>query len=242
MTLDLLAISPHPDDVELHCGGLLLKMSQKGHATGIVDLTAGEMSTRGTAEDRVRETADASAILGLAARENLAIPDARVAVTDEQKLAVIRVIRKYRPRILLLPSRVTRHPDHGHTSELTREAAFLAGLEKIDTEQEAYRPQQLIYYFTHYTYRDQPPSFVVDVSDQYQQKLEAIRAYRSQFHNPSSMEPETFITRPEFLDELEVQNRYYGALIGVRHGEPYIIREYLAIDDPVGYFRDIRER
>lgn len=242
MTLDLLAISPHPDDVELHCGGMMLKMSQKGYATGIVDLTAGEMSTRGTAEDRVQETADASAILGLTARENLAIPDACVAVTHEQKLAVIRVIRRYRPRILLLPSRVTRHPDHGHTSELTREAAFLAGLEKIDTGQAAYRPQQLIYYFTHYTYRDQPPSFVVDVSDQYQRKLEAIRAYRSQFYNPSSMEPETFISRPEFLEELEVQNRYYGALIGARYGEPYIIREYLAIDDPVDYFRDIRER
>lgn len=236
MTVDVLAVSPHPDDVELHCGGFMIKMADAGYRTAVVDLTRGEMGTRGTVEKRRAETRVASEILGLAARENLALPDTGIATTPEQRLAVIRAIRTYRPRLLLLPYHAARHPDHTHASQLVQDAAFLAGLAKIDTGQEPHRSPQLICYLTHYRHRDAVPSFIVDISEHFDKKLKAIRAYASQFYNPASSEPETYISRPEFLDEIEMYNRYCGLLIGARYGEPFIIREHLAIDDPVAHF------
>jgi bacillithiol biosynthesis deacetylase BshB1 len=236
MTLDLLAIAPHPDDVELHCGGLMLKMAGRGYATGIVDLTRGEMSTRGTVEDRAQEAAAAAKMLGLSARETLGLPDSRIEPTYDNKLAVIRAIRTYRPRLILAPHAVARHPDHTAASTLVQDAAFLAGLAKIDTGQPAHRPAQIVYYLTHYRFREPAPSFVVDISEVFQQKLAVIRTYRTQFFNPASNEPVTFISRPEFLEELEAQSRYYGTLISVRYGEPFVVKGYLAVDDPVAYF------
>lgn len=237
MTLDLLAFSPHRDDVELSCGGLMIKMAQKGYATGIIDLTLGEMGTRGTAEERAREAEQAAAILGLAVRENLEIPDARVEPTYENKLTVIHALRAHRPRLVLLPYWMARHPDHSQASVLVQEASFLSGLTKIDTGQAAYRPQRLVFYFTHYSYQGLTPSFIVDVTPQYERKMAAIRAYASQMYNPASTEPETFISRPEFLDLIDIYSRHYGSLIGVERGEPFFVREYLELDDPIEHFQ-----
>ncbi|MBM3265350.1 MAG: bacillithiol biosynthesis deacetylase BshB1 [candidate division Zixibacteria bacterium] len=236
MKLDLLAFAPHPDDVELHCGGLMLKMAHRGHATGIADLTRGETGTRGTPEDRAREAQTAGRILGLSARENLGLPDAHIASTHENRLAVVRVIRTYCPKIVLIPHEVARHPDHTAASQLVRDAVFLAGLTRIETGQPPYRPRQTIFYFTHLGFRDLVPSFIVDIGGFMERKLNAIRAYTTQFYNPDSTEPLTYISRPEFLDELEAQTRYFGSLIGVRYGEPFAVREFLTIDDPVVYF------
>ncbi|MBI4553568.1 MAG: bacillithiol biosynthesis deacetylase BshB1 [Candidatus Latescibacteria bacterium] len=238
MTLDLLVFAPHRDDAELHCGGLLIKMAQKGYAVGVVDLTLGEMATRGTVEGRAREAAQAAAILGLAARDNLEIPDTRVDSTEENQLKVIRAIRTYRPRLVLLPYETARHPDHRQTSLLIQEAAFLSGLPKIDTGQDAHRPQRLVFYFTLYNYRGITPSFIVDITAQYERKMEAVRTYGSQFYNPASTEPETFISRPEFLVLIDTYSRYFGSLIGVERGEPFFVREYLELDDPVAQFGD----
>ncbi|MEE2710189.1 MAG: bacillithiol biosynthesis deacetylase BshB1 [Gemmatimonadota bacterium] len=242
MTLDILAISPHPDDAELHCGGLLRKMADLGHSCGIIDLTAGEMGTRGTVQTRTQEASDASAILGIAERQNLNLPDAHLDQSQSHRHSIIQAIRTFRPQTVLIPTRNARHPDHRLTSILGQDASFLAGLEKIESGQSPHRPQQVIYYYTHYTYRQSSPSFIVDISDQYDRKIEAIQAYKTQFYNPDSTTPTTFISRPEFLEEIEVQNRYYGTLIGKKYGEPFIVREYLEMDDPVEYFGQRSER
>ena len=242
MSHDLLTISPHPDDAELYCGGLIRKMSDLGHATAIVDLTAGEMGTRGTVEDRMQESDSAAEILGLQSRMNLRLPDSGIVGDEEQRLAVIRAIRELRPHTVLLPTRETRHPDHRMTGVVGQDAAFLAGLHKINTGQEPYRPQQLVFYFTHYTYRQESPSFVVDITEQFDRKIQAVKAFKSQFHNPESSEPSTFISRPEFLDDIEAVNRFYGTTIGTRYGEPYVVREILHVDDPVTYFGANTER
>lgn len=236
MTVDLLAMAPHPDDVELHCGGLMLKMAARGHRTGIVDLTRGELGTRGTTGSREEEAANAGRMLRLTVRENLDLPDGGLATTYDQKMAVIRCLRTCRPPLLLIPHAVARHPDHTNASTLVQEAAFLSGLARIETGQEPFRPRRVLYYFTHYAYRDLEPSFLVDISDFMEDKLEAVRAFTTQFHQPDSIEPQTFISRPEFLQELEAQNRYFGSLIGVRYAEPFVMREFLTIEDPVVYF------
>jgi bacillithiol biosynthesis deacetylase BshB1 len=237
MNLDLLAIAPHPDDVELHCGGLMLKMAALGYATGIVDMTRGEMGTRGTVEDRNTEAAAAAEILGLARRVNLNLPDTGIQSNPDQKRAVLEAIRTHRPELLLIPHPVARHPDHTAASHLAQDAAFLSGLSRVETGQPPWRPGQIIFYFTHYAYREIQPSFIVDISEHFSRKLDAIRTYRTQFHNPLSNEPTTYISRPEFLDELEAHNRSYGTLIGARYGEPFFIREYLSVADPVAFFK-----
>ncbi len=236
MKLDVLAVSPHPDDVELHCGGLMIRFADLGYATGIVDMSRGEKGTRGTVDVRKREAAAAAEVLGLAGRLNLELPDARIGTGDTHRDALIGAIRRYRPEMLLVPHEVARHPDHEATSRLAREAAFLAGLEKIVTDHPAFRPRKVVFYLTHHRYREPRPSFIVDISSAFDRKIEAVKAHRSQFHDPDSTEPETFISRPEFLEEVEAQSRYYGSLIGARHGEPFVVREYLSIDDPLAHF------
>jgi bacillithiol biosynthesis deacetylase BshB1 len=238
MKLDILAIAPHPDDVELHCSGLMLKMVHRGYKTGIVDLTRGEMGTRGTVEERNKEASASAKILQSQVRINLDLPDSQIGCERSHVIEVIKSIRTYQPDTLLIPHDVARHPDHSNASSVASQAAFLAGLDKIDTNQPAFRPKQVIYYFTHYTYRDLNPSFIVDISPYFEKKMDAVKAFKSQFFNPNAnSEPATYISRPEFLSEIDAQNRYYGSLIDVQYGEPYIIREYLAIDDPVAYFK-----
>ena len=236
MKLDVLAVSPHPDDVELHCGGLMIRFVDLGYTTGIVDMSLGEMGTRGTVDGRKREAAAAAEVLGLSERLNLELPDARVGTCPTHRDALIDAIRRYRPEMLLVPHEIARHPDHGATARLARDAAFLAGLEKLETDHTAYRPRKVVFYLTHHRYQEPRPSFIVDITSAYSRKIEAVKAHRSQFHDPDSTEPETFISRPGFLGEVEAQSRYYGSLIGARYGEPFVVREYLSIGDPLAHF------
>ncbi len=236
MDLEALAFAAHADDAELSCGGTLAKLAELGHRTGIVVLTRGEAATRGSAAIRAREFAAAAKILGLAAREMLDIPDGRVEVTWENKIKIIRVLRAHRPRIVLAPYWVDRHPDHEQTSRLVREAAYLAGLKKIETGAPPFRPYKIIYYQTRFDFR---PSFIVDVSGTHDRKMKAVRAYGSQFHHPgrrASGNEETLVGRPEFLEMIEARDRHNGARIGVRYGEPFLVREALQVADPVEFF------
>ena len=236
MDLDALAFGAHADDVELSCGGTLVKLADMGRKTGIVVLTRGEMATRGNAEVRAREFTAAAEILGLSVHEMLDVPDGRIEVTWENKLKIIGVLRAHRPKIVFAPYWVDRHPDHELTSVLVRHAAYLSGLAKIETGAPPFRPNKVVYYQTRFEFT---PSFIVDVTEAHERKMKAVRAYASQFHRPGEAGPkavETLIGRPEFLDTIETRGRHYGASIGVKYGEPFLVREAIKIDDPVGFF------
>ena len=228
MELDVLAFAAHRDDIELTCGGTMIKLVDQGYRTGIVDLTAGEMGTRGSAEEREQEAARAAKILGVQVRDNLGIPDANIEINRENKVKVIKAIRRYRPRLVLLPYWEDRHPDHAHAGQLVFEAAFFAGLSKLDTGQPRHRPEKLAYYMCHYRFE---PSFIVDVTEQHERKMEAIRAYRSQVYNPDYPGEQTLISSPEYFESIEVRSRYYGGLIGKKHGEPFLTREKLELEN-----------
>ena len=236
-SLDVLAFGTHPDDLELCCGGTLILLARQGHRVGAVDLTRGELGTRGSTEKRARETADANKILQVCLRENLGIPDGNVEKSQENILRVIQVLREHRPRLVLAPYRQERHFDHVHASELVSEAAFYSGLTKIDTGQESFRPFRVLYYMGRIGFR---PSFVVDVSETHEDKMRALRSYRSQFHSADASEadgPETLISTPYALEVVETMARHYGAMIGARYGEPFRTREALEISDPVRFFQ-----
>lgn len=234
--LDALAFGAHPDDVELSCGGTLIKLANQGYKTGVVALTRGELGTRGSQELRQQEFDAASRILGLAAHKMLDIPDGHIAVSQENKLKVIREIRRHQPRIVFAPYWIDRHPDHGNASDLVREAAFLAGLKKIETGQPAFRPSRILYSMGRHEFQ---PSFVVDISETHEQKMQAVLAYQSQFDNPEKHnygDEETNISRPEFMDSIVALAKLYGSRVGVAFGEPFLTRGDLRIDDPVGFF------
>ena len=230
--VDILAVFAHPDDVELTVGGTLLKMKHLGYRTGIVDVTRGEMGTRGTPEGRAAEAQDAARILKVDVRENLGVADGGVFVTDENRTKLVRVLRRLKPRVVLTHQDGDPHPDHNHIAQLVRESARLASMMNYDREtgdEKIPVPNVAHNIFS----RRVVPSFIVDISDFLEAKMDAIRAYRSQFHNPNSTEPETRLTSSGFLDELENRSRYFGSLIGVAAGEPYFVREALNIEDPV---------
>ena len=236
LQLDALAFAAHPDDVELSCAGTIIKLAKMGYKTGIVSLTAGEMGTRGTPEIRQKEFEAAGKIMGLSVHKNLGVPDSRVQANEENRLKVIKAIRAYTPKIVFAPYWETRHPDHAHCSHLVRESAFFSGLKKIDTGQEPFRPGKVIYYMEMY---DFSPSFIVDVSDTFADKIKSIRAYDSQFHNPQNSaneDEETFISSPEFLEFIIHRGEYWGNKIGAKYGEPFLIREPISITDPVALF------
>jgi len=236
MDLDALAFGAHADDAELGCGGTLIKLAGLGRRTGVVVLTQGEMATRGSAEIRAREFMNAAKIMGLTVHQMLDIPDGRVEVTWENKLKIIAILRAHKPKIVFAPYWVDRHPDHEQTSHLVRQAAYLAGLKKIETGEPPFRPHKVIYYPTRFEFT---PSFIVDISGAHEQKMKAIRAYESQFHRPGQAESakeETLIGRPEFLDSVEIRARHYGMHIGAKYGEPFLIREAIKLEDPVGFF------
>jgi N-acetylglucosamine malate deacetylase 1 len=223
MKLDVLAIGAHPDDVELGCSGTLIKLKKQGKRIGILDLTEGELGTRGTPETREREAAAAARIIGTDARMNLRFPDGNIVNTPESRLRIIEVIREYRPDILLFPHWFERHPDHEHAHALCREAWFFAGLEKIPSSidgkhQEPFRPRSYYHYMQTYEFT---PSFVIDISGEYEQRTQSVLAFASQFHNPLSRERETFLSSPEFLKMLDTRFAYYGDRIGVTYGEPF---------------------
>lgn len=232
MKLDLLAIAAHPDDVELTCGGTIIKMAERGHKVGILDLTQGEMGTRGTPETRLKEAARAAKIMGVGHRENLGLPDAHLEVSAEYKLAVARKIRELRPRTVILPYWEGRHPDHYTASQLAYEGCFLAGLKQLALEGEAFRPFKLIY-ATAYD-RSVRPTFVVDITRQFEKRKRAILAYGSQFR-PKERDRRGKVHIP--LDELEERMvlvaRFYGQLAGVKFAEPFLVREVMQVDDVV---------
>ena len=230
MTLDILAFGAHPDDVELGASGTLIKAGRAGAKTGVITLTRGEMGTRGTPATRAAEFEAAGAAMGLRHREMLSLPDGRLAVDQEAKEAVVREVREHRPRIVLLPHWEDRHPDHGAASRIIQEAAFLAGLGKLDTGQEPHRPAELVYYMSSWEFE---PSFIVDISAVIEDKLRAIRAYGTQVHNPAyaGSEPPTFISSQHFQELLMTRMAHYGHLIGKKYGEPFRIRGLIEVHD-----------
>ena len=227
MPLDILALAAHRDDVEQTCAGTLLKMAERGYRTGILDLTQGEMGTRGTAEDRAREAAEAARILKVSWRHALDIPDGRVENTWENRLKVVRVLREQRPRVLILPYWEGRHPDHYTASVLGYEAAFLSGLAKLPLEGSAHRPFKIIYASL---YRDVRPTFVVDITDQFETRFASLMAYKSQFTDQEAGSG-IFPAQKEIRARVESMARYYGMLGGVTYAEPFVQKEVGLVDD-----------
>lgn len=233
--LDLLVITVHPDDAELGCGGTILKQVSMGRRVGVVDLTRGELGTRGTAEIRAEEAAAAAKILGVDIRKNLGMRDGFFRNDEEHQLQIVHAIRKYQPEIIITNATHDRHPDHGRAGDLVNDAAFLAGLRKIETmdgeqHQQPHRPRLLLQLIQdHYI----KPDIVVDVSDYWKAKITAIQAYGSQFHSDAyrADEPETYISRPDFMEYIEGRAREYGKYIGVRYAEGYTCRRLLGVDD-----------
>lgn len=234
MPVDVLAIAAHPDDVEMTCGGTLMRCGAAGRTFGILDLTRGEMGTRGSAEAREREGRRAAEILGASFRESLDLSDGGLETDRDAELKVIDVIRREKPRLLLTSYPDDRHPDHRRAGELVTDAAFYAGLRKIETAHPAHRPQQTVYFSTGYLHT---PTFVVDVTPFIEKRREAIRAFRSQFHDADSREPETVLSQRTFLDFLDGRARHFGFLIGVEFGEGFVSRRPPRVDDPVEAFR-----
>lgn len=231
MKLDLLAIAPHPDDVELTCGGTMLKMAQAGYRTGILDLTRGETGTRGTPETRLKEAERAGKILGAKVRRNLELPDARLQVCDEQKEAIAAVIRELEPHTVILPYWKGRHPDHYTAATLGWEACFVAGLKNYALAGEAFRPFKIIYAAA---YADVRPTFAVDITAQYDRRRQAILAYASQFR-PPKRDRRSKVSLP--LDKLEEYMsdvaKHYGRMIGVKYAEGFVVKEVMRADDVV---------
>jgi bacillithiol biosynthesis deacetylase BshB1 len=236
MKLDLLAIAAHPDDVELTCGGTLLKMAHAGYKTGILDLTAGEMGTRGTPETRAKEAAKSAKILRVSWRGTLGVPDSDVQPSRQHKLRLAAVIRELRPQTVILPYWEARHPDHYHASTLGYEGCFLAGLKQLPIDGEPHRPFKILYSTAFAQIR---PTFVVDITPQFEQRRRAILAFSSQFHPKKGESPREFKKTNVFLaidrleDEMNLLARHYGEMIGVKYGEPFLIKELMQVNDVV---------
>ncbi len=231
MPVDLLAIAAHRDDVELTCAGTLLRARDAGYSTAILDLTAGESGTRGSAELRGTEAARAAEVLGVAERRNAGLPDAYLQNTDETRRIVVELIRHFAPRTVILPFPVGRHPDHRIASELGRDACFLAGLARYSAAGAPHRPHKILYALA---YREDPvkPTFVVDISPQFERKMQAIRCYASQFDGARNA-GEIFPTGQDLYGLVETQSAHYGSLIRTRYGEPFFTHETVRIDDVV---------
>ena len=230
--LDVLAVFSHPDDAELSVAGTLLKLKSFGYRTGVCDLTRGEMGTRGTPEIRAHEAADAARLMKLDARLNLEQPDGHVWPTEVARIAMVRLLRTHKPKVLLTTHEDDPHPDHANTSIIVRQAARLATMGRYD-EESGLSPVPMPAIMHSLFSRRIVPSFVVDVSGFVDEKMNAIRAYTLQFFDAESKEPVTRISARGFLEEIEVRMRYFGSLIGVAAGEPFYVREALNVDDPL---------
>ena len=231
MKLDLLAIAAHPDDVELTCGGTLLKTAQLGYKTGILDLTQGEMGTRGTPETRTKEAATAAKILRISWRGTLGVPDSDVQPTRQHKLRLAQVIRELRSHTVILPYWEARHPDHYHAATLGYEGCFLAGLRQLPMEGEAHRPFKILYSTSYAPVR---PTFVVDISEQFEARRRAILAYGSQFRpKKRDKKSKVYLAIDRLDDEMNQLARHYGQMIGVKFGEPFLQKELVAVDDVI---------
>ena len=231
MKLDILVLASHPDDAELGCGGTIARHVSLGHKVGIVDFTRGELGTRGTPQMREKEAADSARILGLSVRENLNLKDGFFQNDKENQMAVIKAIRKYRPEIVLANAVYDRHPDHGKGSELAYDSSFLAGLAKIETKddnlpQQPWRPNVVYHYIQSQSI---PPDFIIDISDFWEKKMEAVRAFKTQFYDPASQEANTYISNPGFLKLLESRANEFGHAIGVIYGEGFTVRRVMGV-------------
>jgi len=235
--LDVLVFSPHPDDGELGCGGLLLKLKDKGYRTGIADMTRAEMSSNGDVETRETETEEASRILKLDIRENLGFEDAGIISDKNSQTKVIGLIRKYRPEMVLIPYYRDRHPDHENTSRLLKDSIFISGLVKFETDKEYHRPSIILNYMLQYEFK---PDFIVDISDCYKEKSKAIAAYRSQFYNDAEKRVKTHIASKHFFDVINNRHHYMGLKIRAEFGEPYCIENSIKIDDPIKFFKYLK--
>ncbi|QQS37680.1 MAG: bacillithiol biosynthesis deacetylase BshB1 [Ignavibacteriales bacterium] len=232
MNLDILVFAAHPDDAELSMGGTIAKFTKHGFKVGIIDITRGEMGTRGTPEIRQKEAFQSAIVLKTSVRENLSIPDGHIEQNKENLSKIVMELRRYKPKIIFAPYFDDRHPDHIDASKLVKQAMFTSGLMKFKTfdkevPQEAYRPKKLFYYMQTYTFE---PSFIIDVSETFSDKMKAIGCYSTQFHNPRSTEPETFISRPEFLHYIEARAGFYGFQIGKSFGEPFFSEEKIELE------------
>jgi len=227
MKLDILVFGAHPDDVELGCGGTVIKEVKAGKKVGIIDLTRGELGTRGTAETRTSETKLATEIMGVAVRENMDFKDGFFKDDEQHKLALIEKIRKYQPEIVITNAVSDRHPDHGRGSEITVDACFLAGLEKIETGQKVWRPKAVYHYIQ---FNNLTPDVVVDISDEMGEKLQAVKAYSTQFFNPKSEESETIISSQGFLDSVSYRAQDLGRQANCEYAEGFLAHQMPKID------------
>jgi N-acetylglucosamine malate deacetylase 1 len=232
MKLDILVLAAHPDDAELGCGGTIARHVNMGHKVGVVDFTKGELGTRGTPETRASESAESSKILGLSVRENLGLPDGFFHNDKEHQLAVIQAIRRYQPEIVLANAIYDRHSDHGRAASLGYDASFLSGLAKIETrdehgkKQDAWRPK-VVYHYIQSLFIE--PDFVVDITEHWQTKIESVKAFKTQFFDPNSAEPQTYISSPEFLRMVESRAIEFGHAIGTKYAEGFTVRRYPGI-------------
>jgi bacillithiol biosynthesis deacetylase BshB1 len=234
MKLDLLAIGAHPDDVELGCSGTLIKEVNRGKKVGIIDLTQGELGTRGTVETRYAEANDAAKIMGISARENLKMRDGFFKNDEEHQLQLIRALRKYQPEIVIGNILEDRHPDHGRGGWLLYDACFFSGLRQVKTadengkDQEKWRPKMLLHYIQDRFYE---PDIIIDVSEVWEKRMDAVKAYKTQFYDPQSKEPQSYLSNPEFLEAISARARLLGKRIGVKYGEGFISKKNIGLND-----------
>ena len=233
-SVDAMFFAAHADDIELCCGGTIAKMVRDGKRTGIVDLTRGEMGTRGDPETRLRESRASAKILGATFREQFDFGDGGLRTGRDEEMQIIDIVRRWRPSIVFAPWPDERHPDHVRSGRLVTEASFYAGLRKIETKLPAHRPQAVVYYLQNYL---PPLSFVMDVSEAWETKMKAVNCYKSQFFDRKSKEPRTFIAEEKFLEMIEARGKHFGALIGARYGEAYVTKQPPRIDDVFGAYQ-----
>ena len=229
--IDILAVFAHPDDLELSVGGTMLKLKSFGHKTGALEITRGEMGTRGTVEGRAIEAEAAAKILMLDLRENLGLPDGHVFADDDSRRELVRAFRRLKPKVVFTHQTGDSHPDHEHIAQMVRECTRLAAMKNYDFETGEEKIAPPIVAHTVFS-RLVSPTFVVDVTEFHQRKMDALRAHASQFFDPNSTAPETMLTGKRFLDDVASRSRYFGTLIGVEYGEPFYVREALNVDDP----------
>ncbi|HVT45818.1 MAG TPA: bacillithiol biosynthesis deacetylase BshB1 [Thermoanaerobaculia bacterium] len=231
--VDILVFGAHADDIELSCGGTVVQAVSQGKLVGLVDVTRGEMGTRGTPAKRLRESRRAQKILGAAFREQLDLGDGNLRTGREEELEIIRLVRRYRPSVVVAPYPEDRHPDHSRAGRLVTEASFYAGLKKIETGQNHHRPHSVIYYMQAWV---REPTFIADVTTAWARKMKAIATYKSQFYDPQSREPRTFISEKSFLEMIEARGRHFGSIIGAAYGEPFVTKQPPRIDDLVAAY------
>lgn len=233
MAVDILAIGAHPDDVEMICGGTIAKMVDRGYSVGVVDMTRGELGTRGTPESRAQEAAAAAAVLGVSERVNLGLPDTRVTNNEEARVLVVEEIRRLRPKLVLSHYWEDLHPDHAATGQIVKDTMYPAGFANFPAKGEPYRPNEYLFFMAHFGFE---PSFIVDIAHYHERKMESVKCYQSQLHDGTKDGLETLIAQPTFLNRLEARARHFGSMIYREFGEPFLVRRPVPVDDPLALY------